>query len=94
MNYHFIILLAIAVGIFLLYNGLKGALYIQDEEDPFVMQEKPKFEPRKVTDLSKGVLGTDPVIAPKKKYYKKKKKKPAIKPVEKRPVGRPRKTTE
>lgn len=88
MNYHFIILLAIAIGIFLLYNGLKGALYIQDEEDPFIMQEKPKFEPRKVTDLS---------TFPKKKYYKKKKKKPTVAnnaQIEKRPVGRPRKTTE
>jgi hypothetical protein len=43
---------------------------------------EPKFEPRKVTDLSKGTLGTDtvtevPVPAPKKKktYYKKRPKK-------------------
>jgi len=57
-------------------------------------QTKPKFEPRKVTDLSKGTLGTDPVVvAPKKKYYKKKKEKPSVNtPVEKKPVGRPKKS--
>jgi hypothetical protein len=94
MNNLFIIIPAIVVGIILLYSGLKGALHIEEEEDPFAMQEDAKFEPRKVIDLSKGTLGTDPVIAPKKKYYKKKKKKPAIAnnaPVDKKPVGRPKK---
>ena len=92
MNYLFIIIPAIIMSIVLLYIGLKGAFPLQEEEDPFIMQEEPKFEPRKVTDLSKGTLGTDPVVvAPKKKYYKKRKKKV---PVEKKPVGRPRKNTE
>jgi hypothetical protein len=50
----------------------------------------PKFEPRKMTDLSKGEIGSDPV-APKKKYYRKNYKK---KPVDaaKKPVGRPKKS--
>lgn len=92
MNYLFIIIPAIIMSIVLLYIGLKGAFPLQEEEDPFIMQEEPKFEPRKVTDFSKGTLGTDPVVvAPKKKYYKKRKKKV---PVEKKPVGRPRKNTE
>jgi len=79
MNYYFIILsvIAVAVSIILLYLGLKGAFHMEEEEDPFIMQEEPKFQPRKVTDLSKAVLGTDPVVIPKKKknYYKKKIKK-------------------
>jgi hypothetical protein len=97
MNYLFIIIPAIIMSIVLLYIGLKGAFPLQEEEDPFIMQEEPKFEPRKVTDLSKGEIGIDgykqekPPVAPRKKYYKKKKKKA---PVEKKPVGRPRKNTE
>lgn len=94
MNYLFIaIAIIIVIAIYLLYSGLKGALHITEEEDPFITQEEtPKFEPRKVTDFSKGTFGTDPVaVAPKKKYYKKRKKKA---PVEKKPVGRPRKNTE
>lgn len=57
----------------------------------------PKFEPRKVTDLSKGTMGMDPIDKPKRKkkrYYNK--KKPAVAnnaTTEKRSVGRPRKTT-
>lgn len=83
MNYLFIIVPAILIGIVLLYIALEGAIHVEQEEDPFVMQdETPKFEPRKVTDLSKGEMGTDPVkeepvVAPKKKktYYKKRPKK-------------------
>lgn len=78
MNYLFIIVPAIITGIVLLYIALQGAIHVEQEEDPFVMQEEPKFEPRKVTDLSKGEIGTDPVkeepVVPapkKKKYYKK-----------------------
>ena len=78
MNYLFIIIPAIIAGIALLYIALQGAVHVE-EEDPFVIQEDPKFEPRRVTDLSKAALGTDPVKeepvvpAPKKKktYYKK-----------------------
>lgn len=54
---------------------------------------RPKFEPRKVT-----VVVSDTETSPKrkKKRYYNKKKKPAVAnnaQVEKRPVGRPRKTT-
>jgi hypothetical protein len=76
MNYLFIILPAIAiVTIVTLYIFSKNAQEI--EEDVPVI----KFEPRKMTDLSKGEIGTDPVkeepvVAPKKKkYYKKRPKK-------------------
>ncbi len=94
MNYYFIILsvIAIAVSIILLYLGLKGAFHMEEEEDPFIMQEEPKFQPRKMTIVFK-----EEFEAPKKKYYKKNKKKPTMAlsaPVEKKPVGRPRKTTE
>ena len=98
MNYYFIILavIAIAVSIILLYLGLKGAFHMQEEEDPFIIQEEPKFQPRKITYI----IGTDPYEEqkPKRRYKKRnKKKKPTVaqnETVEKRPVGRPRKTTE
>jgi hypothetical protein len=76
MNYLFIILPAIAIAsVVILYVLTRNAQEIK-EEPPVI-----KFEPRKVTDLSKGTLGTDPVkeepvVAPKKKkYYKKRPKK-------------------
>ena len=84
----FIIILVIAIVAVVLYIAFKNAEELPEE------QERPaKFEPRKVTYIS-----TETEI-PKKKYYKKrnKKKKPAVannETVEKRPVGRPRKTTE
>ena len=92
MNYYFIILsvIAVAVSIILLYLGLKGAFHMEEEEDPFIMQEEPKFQPRKVTDLST----SEPPKKKKKRYYNK--KKPAVAnnaTTEKRSVGRPRKTT-
>jgi len=96
MNYLFIVIPAILVGIVLIYTALVGAAHIHEEEDPFDIQKDGKFQPRKMTDLSKGTLGTDPVVvAPKKNYYKKKKKKPTITNntvVDKRPVGRPKKS--
>lgn len=61
---------------------------------PEVKEEEPStFQPRKITFV---VSETE---KPKKKYYKKrnKKKKPAVaqnETTEKKPVGRPRKTTE
>jgi hypothetical protein len=71
---------------------------ISSKEYPTPEEVKtPKFEPRKVTDLSKGTMGMDPIEKPKRKkkrYYNK--KKPAVAnnaPTEKRSVGRPRKTT-
>jgi hypothetical protein len=94
MNYLFIVIPAILISIVLIYTAIVGAAHIQEEEDPFDIQKDDKFQPRKITDLSKGTLGTDPVVvAPKKKYYKKKKKKPSVNtPVEKKPVGRPKKS--
>ena len=101
MNYLFIIP-AIAIATFLfLYFASKNAVEIK-EEKPL-----PKFEPRKVVDLSpptsinlakKDVtpVSTKEAVAPKKKkkrYYTK--KKPVVAknaPTEKRPVGRPKKT--
>lgn len=91
MNYLFIIVPALLVGIVLVYIALQEAQSIE-EEDPFVMQDEAKFEVRKMTDLSKAEPA---VVPPKKKYYKKRKKKPSVNtPVEKKPVGRPRKNTE
>mgnify|MGYP003660204242 CR=1 FL=1 len=77
MNYLFIILPAIAiVTVVTMYIFTKSAHEIK-EELPVI-----KFEPRKVTDLSKGEIGTDPVkeepVSPpkkKKNYYKKRTKK-------------------
>jgi hypothetical protein len=104
MNYLFIIP-AIAIATFLfLYFGTKQAPEIK-EEKPL-----PKFQPRRVVDLSaptsinlakKDVtpVSTKEAVAPKKKkkrYYNNK-KKPVVAqnaPTEKRPVGRPRKSTE
>ena len=62
----------------------------EQETDTYV---RPKFEPRKVT-----VVVSDETEKPKrkKKRYYNKKKKPAVAnnaTTEKRPVGRPRKTT-
>jgi len=77
MNYLFIILPAIAiVTVVTLYIFSRNAQEIEENDVPVI-----KFEPRKVTDLSKGTLGTDPVkeepvVAPKKKkYYKRRPKK-------------------
>jgi hypothetical protein len=73
MNYLFIILPAIAiVSVVCLYILTRNAQEIkEDDEQPVI-----KFEPRKMTDLSKGEIGIDPVQAPKKKkYYKKRPKK-------------------
>ena len=90
----FIIIISVAVVTAIVMYAL-----FQDNQE--IKEEEPRFKPRKVT-YTKGV---DPYTSqlepayPKKKYYKKrnKKKKPAVannETVEKRPVGRPRKTTE
>lgn len=73
-------------------------LKVSSKEYPSKEEEyvRPKFEARKVTDLSKGQLGMDPIEKPKRKkkrYYNK--KKPAVAetaPTEKRSVGRPKKS--
>ena len=85
MNYLFIIVPVILIVIGLLYITLDEAVDTkirEKQEDPFVMQEEPKFEPRKMTVVHKGEIGTDPVkeepvVAPKKKktYYKKRPKR-------------------
>ena len=79
----------ISIILYILYLFIKNS----NEVEITITKETPKFEPRKVVDLSKGEIGTDPIPAPKKKYYKKKKKKPSVStPVEKKPVGRPKKS--
>jgi hypothetical protein len=72
MNYLFIILPAIAIAtVVILYVLTRNAQEIEEELPPVI-----KFQPRKITDLSKGEIGTDPVPAPKKKkYYKKRTKR-------------------
>lgn len=96
MNYLFIIIPVMIIGVILFYVPVKEEDAYFEEEDPLVIKKEPKFQPRKITDLSKGTLDTDLVVAaPKKKYYKKRKKKPSTNVVlEKKPVGRPRKNTE
>jgi len=73
------------------------ALQTAERHDEELEKSITKFQPRQVTDLSKGTIGTDPIEKPKRKYYKRrnKKKKPAVAEnaqVEKRPVGRPKKS--
>ena len=78
MNYLFIILPAIAiVTIVTLYIFSRNAQEIEENDVPVI-----KFEPRKMTVVHKGEIGTDPVkeepvVAPKKKktYYKKRPKR-------------------
>jgi hypothetical protein len=71
MNYLFIILPAIAIASLVVMYILTRNAHEIEEEVPVI-----KFEPRKVTDLSKGEIGVDPVPTPKKKkYYKKRPKK-------------------
>jgi hypothetical protein len=93
MNVFIIIICVAVIAVAVLYFSAKNAQEIKEEE--------PKFQPRKVS-YTKGV---DPYVSQlepvypkkKKKYYNKKKKKPAVannETVEKRPVGRPRKTAE
>jgi hypothetical protein len=75
-------------------------LYYVMYKDAHEIKEEPKqpHEVRKVT-FTKGVdpYETEKPKRKKKKYYNNKKKKPAVAesaPIAKRPVGRPRKTTE
>lgn len=82
-----IILLVIAViSVGFIYYALKTAERYDEELE---LRSTPKFQARKVTDLST----QDKPKRKKKRYYNK--KKPAVAqnaPVEKRPVGRPKKT--
>lgn len=91
MNTFVIILLVLAIiSVAIMYVSMKNAPEVEDT--PIT----PKFQPRKVIDLSKGTVGTDPTDKPKRRYKRRnKKKKPAVAenaPTEKRPVGRPKKS--
>ena len=81
----FVVMAVISVGF--IYYALKTAENYDEELDRLSI---PKFQPRQVTDLS------TPVEKPKRRYKRRnKKKKPAVAEnaqVEKRPVGRPKKT--
>lgn len=91
----------IIVGIVLAFLSILSLilLKVSSKEYPKTEEERerPKFQARKMTDLSKGTMGMDPIEKPKRKkkrYYNK--KKPAVAnnaTTEKRSVGRPRKTT-
>jgi hypothetical protein len=80
----------IVVGVILALLAMLSFLLMKVSSKEYPKEEiiRPKFQPRKVTDLSNPE-------APKKRYYKKKrKKKPTVAnnaQVEKRSVGRPRK---
>lgn len=95
MNTFIIILLVAAViSLAIIFYALRTA----EKQDEKVQESFDKFQPRKVTYIPKKDV-IDSTEKPKKKYYKKrnKKKKPAVantETTEKRPVGRPRKTTE
>lgn len=89
MNNLFIIIPAIIIATLVIFYILtRNAHEIKEEKPKINFYDLDKFQPRNVTDLSKPTV-------PKKKYYKKKKKKPAIAnnaPVDKKPVGRPKKS--
>ena len=85
----FIIIISVAV-----VTAIVMYTLFQDNQE--IKEEEPKFQPRKVSYIPKKDI-IDSTDKPKRKYYKKrnKKKKPAVannETVEKRPVGRPRKT--
>jgi len=86
----FIIIISVAV-----VTALVMYTLFQDNQE--IKEEEPRFQPRKVSYIPKKDV-IDSTDKPKRKYYKKrnKKKKPTVAdnatPVEKRPVGRPRKT--
>lgn len=86
----FIIIISVAV-----VTAIVMYTLFQDNQE--IKEEEPKFQPRKVSYIPKKDV-IDSTDKPKRKYYKKrnKKKKPTVAdnatPVEKRPVGRPRKT--
>jgi hypothetical protein len=87
-----ILLVIAAISVGFIYYAIKTA----ERHDEKLEESINKFQARKMTDLSKGTIGGDPVEKPKRKkkrYYNK--KKPSVAnnaPVEKRPVGRPKKS--
>ena len=86
MNVFIIIICVAVIAVAVLYFSAKNAQEVKEEE--------PKFQPRKVS-YTKGVdpYETEKPKRKKKKYYNKKKKPTVAEnaPIEKRPVGRPRK---
>lgn len=87
MNELFIILPVVAIiSIAVIIYATRNAQEIKEEEPS-------NFQPRKITFV---VSETEKPKRKKKKYYNKKKKAVVAEnaPTEKRPVGRPRKTTE
>jgi hypothetical protein len=82
MNVFIIIICVAVIAVAVLYFSAKNAQEIKEEE--------PRFQPRKVTDLS----NPEAPKRKKKKYYNKKKKSAVAQneTVEKRPVGRPKKS--
>ena len=86
MNVFIIVICVAAVAAVIMYFSAKNAQEVKEEE--------PKFQPRKVS-YTKGVdpYETEKPKRKKKKYYNKKKKPTVAEnaPIEKRPVGRPRK---
>jgi hypothetical protein len=88
------LLVAAVISVAFIFYALKTA----EKQDEEIQESFNKFQPRKMTVIPKKDV-IDSTEKPKKKYYKKrnKKKKPAVannETTEKRPVGRPRKTTE
>ena len=79
-------IISIVLGLFVTFIAARNAEEIKEDELP---SSPPKFEPRKITDLS----SEQP---PKRRHYKKNyKKKPTNAKnaqVDKKPVGRPRKS--
>jgi hypothetical protein len=72
-----------------------AALYFLSKNAHEVKQEEPKFQPRKMSYIPKKdvIDSMDKPKRKKKKYYNK--KKPTVAnnaPIEKRPVGRPKKS--
>ena len=96
-------IISIVLGLFVTFIAARNAEEIEEDELP----SSPKFEPRKINDLSASSsvkldkedvtpVVTETVVAPKKRHYKKNyKKKPTNAKnaqVDKKPVGRPRKS--
>lgn len=94
MTYLFIILIATAIASATIYYiRLMKAHEIEEKKPKINFDNLDKFQPRKVTYVSKKDV-INSINTPKKKYYKKKKKKPTVVNntiVDKRPVGRPKK---
>jgi hypothetical protein len=86
----------IVVGVIILtLLSILSIMLLKHSSKEYPIEEEvttPKFEARKITDLSKGTIGLDPIEKPKRKYKKKKKKKPSTEETEKKPAGRPKKS--